>query len=168
MNAIVVIIDQFTKMIHLKTTTNISSEGIAKIYQDNIWKLHGIPRKILSATVCIEIHGGIHKSTGNEKTTINSILPSNRWSNQKNQSRDRNVFMILCELPTRWLDKLASCSRIPIQWQEICSNRMDSIQIELWKTSLERRPCGPVSGAVHTGVEVRRMDSKMSRLVEWP
>ena len=27
---------------------NISSEGIAKIYRNNIWKLHGIPRKILS------------------------------------------------------------------------------------------------------------------------
>ena len=27
---------------------NISSEGIAKIYRDNIWKLHGIPRKVLS------------------------------------------------------------------------------------------------------------------------
>jgi len=37
------------KMIHLKaTTTNISLEGIAKIYWDDIWKLHGIPRKILS------------------------------------------------------------------------------------------------------------------------
>ena len=48
-DAIVVIVDRFTKIIHLKaTTTNISSEGIAKIYQDNIWKLHGIPRKILS------------------------------------------------------------------------------------------------------------------------
>ena len=36
-------------MIRLKaTTTNISSEGIAKIYRDDIWKLHGIPRKILS------------------------------------------------------------------------------------------------------------------------
>ena len=36
-------------MIRLKaTTTNISSEEIAKIYQDKIWKLHGIPRKILS------------------------------------------------------------------------------------------------------------------------
>jgi len=36
-------------MIHLKTTTtNISSEEIVKIYQDNIWKLHGIPRKVLS------------------------------------------------------------------------------------------------------------------------
>ena len=36
-------------MICLKaTTTNISLEGIAKIYKDDIWKLHGIPRKILS------------------------------------------------------------------------------------------------------------------------
>jgi len=33
MDAIVVIVNRFTKMIHLKaTTTNISSEGIAKIY----------------------------------------------------------------------------------------------------------------------------------------
>jgi len=48
-DAIVVIIDQFTKMIHLRaTTTNISSEGIAKIYRDDIWKLYGVPRKILS------------------------------------------------------------------------------------------------------------------------
>ena len=48
-DTIVVIVDRFTKMIHLKaTTTNVSSEGIAKIYRDNIWKLHGIPRKILS------------------------------------------------------------------------------------------------------------------------
>ena len=49
MDAIMVIVDQFTKMIQLKaTTTNISSEGIAKIYRDNIWKLHRIPRKVLS------------------------------------------------------------------------------------------------------------------------
>ena len=36
-------------MIQLKaTTTNILSEGIVKIYRDNIWKLHGVPKKILS------------------------------------------------------------------------------------------------------------------------
>ena len=28
--------------------TNISSKGIAKIYRDEIWKMHRIPRKILS------------------------------------------------------------------------------------------------------------------------
>jgi len=49
MNTIVVIVDQFTKIIPLKATMiNISSEGIAKIYRDNIWKLHGVPKKILS------------------------------------------------------------------------------------------------------------------------
>jgi len=49
MDTIVVIVDKFTKMIHLKaTTTNISSEGITKIYQDDIWRLHRIPRKVLS------------------------------------------------------------------------------------------------------------------------
>jgi len=49
MDAIMVIVDQFTKMIRLKATTmNISLEGIAKIYRDEIWKLHGIPKKILS------------------------------------------------------------------------------------------------------------------------
>ena len=49
MDAIVVIVNQFMKMIRLKATmTNISLEGIAKIYRNNIWKLHGVPRKILS------------------------------------------------------------------------------------------------------------------------
>ena len=36
-------------MIQLKVmATNISLEGIAKIYRDKIWKLYRIPRKILS------------------------------------------------------------------------------------------------------------------------
>jgi len=49
MDVIVVIVDQFTKIIRLKAAmTNVSSEVIAKIYSDNIWKLHRIPRKILS------------------------------------------------------------------------------------------------------------------------
>ena len=49
MNIIVAIMDQFTKMIQLKAmTTNISAEDIAKIYRDEIWKLHRVQRKILS------------------------------------------------------------------------------------------------------------------------
>ena len=49
MDAILVIVDQFMKMIRLKATmTNISSEGIAKIYRDEIWKLYEVPRTILS------------------------------------------------------------------------------------------------------------------------
>jgi len=48
-NGIVVIVNQFTKIIKLKVTTMaVSLEKIAKIYRDEIWKLHGIPRQILS------------------------------------------------------------------------------------------------------------------------
>ena len=44
-----VIVDRFIKMIQLKAmTTNISSEEIAKICRDEVWKFYGIPRKILS------------------------------------------------------------------------------------------------------------------------
>ena len=49
MDAILVVVDHFTKMIRLKATmTNLSSEEVAKIYRDKIWKLHGIPKTILS------------------------------------------------------------------------------------------------------------------------
>ena len=49
MDMIVAIVDRFMKMIQLKATTmSISSEGIAKIYRDNIWKLHEVPKRILS------------------------------------------------------------------------------------------------------------------------
>jgi len=49
MDAIIIIVDRFTKIIQLKATTmNISSEEITKIYRDDIWKLHRVPKKILS------------------------------------------------------------------------------------------------------------------------
>ena len=49
MDAILVIVDRFTKMIRPKVTmTNLSSEGVAKIYRDEIWKIHGIPKTIFS------------------------------------------------------------------------------------------------------------------------
>ena len=49
MDTIMVIVNRFTEMIQLKTTTtNISLEEITKIYRDDVWKLHGILRKVLS------------------------------------------------------------------------------------------------------------------------
>ena len=48
-DAIIVIVDWFMKMVQFKvTTTNVSSEEIAKIYSNEIWKLYRVPRTILS------------------------------------------------------------------------------------------------------------------------
>ena len=44
-----IIVDQFMKMIQLKATImNISLEEITKIYWNKIWKIHRVPRKVLS------------------------------------------------------------------------------------------------------------------------
>ena len=48
-NAILSVINQFSKMICLiLTTTELSMKGLINIYLKQIWKLHGIPKKIMS------------------------------------------------------------------------------------------------------------------------
>ena len=48
-NAIMVIVDWFSKIIQLfPVSTEITSQGMAKIFRDEIFKLHGIPRKVIS------------------------------------------------------------------------------------------------------------------------
>ena len=47
-NPILVIIDQFLKMIHLFSIMNtIMSKGVAIIFHDSIFKLHGTPQKVI-------------------------------------------------------------------------------------------------------------------------
>ena len=48
-DAIMVVIDQFTKyIIAVPTTREISSMGTAKLFCDNVWKQFGIPWKVIS------------------------------------------------------------------------------------------------------------------------
>ena len=48
-NAILTIVDIFSKMIHLfPVSTDITALGVAKIYRDHIFKLHGTPKKVIS------------------------------------------------------------------------------------------------------------------------
>jgi transposase InsO family protein len=48
-NAILAIIDQFSKMIRLiPTTMEITALRLAELYRDNIWKMHRLPHRITS------------------------------------------------------------------------------------------------------------------------
>ena len=41
--------DQFSKMAYfIVITEKISAEGLAKLFQDHVWKLHGLPESIIS------------------------------------------------------------------------------------------------------------------------
>ena len=47
-DAICVFVDRFTKQIHvMPTSVTATSEGMAKLYKDHVFRLHGLPHKII-------------------------------------------------------------------------------------------------------------------------
>jgi len=47
-DAILVVVDRFTKMGHfIPTTEKTSAKGLAYLFRDNVWKLHGLPDSII-------------------------------------------------------------------------------------------------------------------------
>jgi len=48
-DTILVVVDWLTKMVHfIPTTEKTMAEGLAKLFRDNMWKLHGLPESIIS------------------------------------------------------------------------------------------------------------------------
>jgi len=48
-DAILVVCDQLSKMTHfVATTKGTSAEGLARLFRDNVWKLHGLPESVVS------------------------------------------------------------------------------------------------------------------------
>ena len=45
---ILVVCDRLSKMTHfVATTEGMSAEGLARLFQNNVWKLHGLPESIV-------------------------------------------------------------------------------------------------------------------------
>jgi len=48
-DTILVVVDWLTKIVHfIPTTEKMTAEGLAKLFRDNIWKLHGLSKSIIS------------------------------------------------------------------------------------------------------------------------
>jgi len=48
-DSILVVVDWLTKMVHfIPTIEKISAEGLARLFRNNVWKLHGLPKSIIS------------------------------------------------------------------------------------------------------------------------
>ncbi len=48
-DAIYVVVNKLTKMVHLiPTHTKCNARQTALLYYENVWKLHGVPQKIVS------------------------------------------------------------------------------------------------------------------------
>jgi len=48
-DSILVVVDKLTKIVHfIPTTEKTLAEGLARLFRDNIWKLHGLSESIIS------------------------------------------------------------------------------------------------------------------------
>jgi len=48
-DAVLVVCDRLSKMMHFVTMTEgTSAEGLARLFRDNVWKLHGLPESVVS------------------------------------------------------------------------------------------------------------------------
>ena len=46
---ILIVCDRFSKMSHFVATTEKTTvEGLARLFRDNVWKLHGLPESVIS------------------------------------------------------------------------------------------------------------------------
>jgi len=48
-NVILVVVDRLTKIVHfIPTTEKTLKKGLARLFRNNMWKLHGLPESIIS------------------------------------------------------------------------------------------------------------------------
>ena len=48
-DSILVVVDRLTKIVYfILTTEKTSAKGLARLFRDNVWKLHGLPESIIS------------------------------------------------------------------------------------------------------------------------
>ena len=75
---ILVICDKISKRTHFITITKgISVEELARLFQDNVWKLYGLLDIKQKTTVCSKIDKEIKQNVGNWDKTVNSLSSTN-------------------------------------------------------------------------------------------
>ncbi|KAL5498599.1 hypothetical protein ACEPAH_1953 [Sanghuangporus vaninii] len=111
-NAICVIVDRFSKQIHaIPTTTKLTAEGMAKIYRDQVFRLHGLPRKIIhdrgvqfDAKMMRELYKLLHIE-GNPSTAYHP--QTDGQTERVNQELEQYLRLYVNHRQSDWTDWLA-------------------------------------------------------------
>lgn len=111
-NAICVIVDRFSKQIHaIPTTTKLTAEGMARIYRDHVFRLHGLPQKIIhdrgtqfDAKMMKELYKLLHIE-GNPSTAYHP--QTDGQTERVNQELEQYLRLYVNHRQTDWADWLA-------------------------------------------------------------
>jgi len=112
-NSILVVVDQLTKMVYfIPTTEKTSAEGLARLFRDNVWKIHGLLESIISDRG-LQFAAGLMKEL-NEMLGIKSKLltafhpQTDRQTERVNQELEQYLRMFIDHRQEQWPEWLGT------------------------------------------------------------
>jgi len=112
-DAILVVCDRFSKMAHfIATMERTSAEGLARLFRDQVWKLHGLPESIVSDRG-MQFAAGIMKELNNllgiqTKLSTAYHLQTDGQTERVNQKLEQYLRVFINHRQEQWLDWLGT------------------------------------------------------------
>ena len=112
-DAILVVCDQLSKITHfVATTKETSAEGLARLFRDNVWKLHGLPESVVSnrgPQFVAELIKKLNKMLGIE-TRLSTVFHPQTYgqTEQMNQELEQYLRFFVDHRQKNWPEWLAS------------------------------------------------------------
>jgi len=112
-DAILVVCDHFSKMVHfIATIEKMSAEGLAKLFWDHVWKLHGLPESIISDRG-VQFVAGMMKELNNLlgiqiKLLIAYHPQTDRQTERINQELEQYLRVFINHRQEQWPDWLGT------------------------------------------------------------
>jgi len=112
-DSIVVVYDRMTKITHfVPTTEKTSAEGVVRLFQDNIWILHGLPESIIidrGAQFVVRIIKELNSMLGIDTKLLTAYhLQIDRQMKRMNQKLEQYLRIFINHRQEQWPDWLVT------------------------------------------------------------
>jgi len=106
-DSILVVVDRLTKMVHfISTTEKTSAEGLARLFRDNVWKLHRLPESIISdrgPQFTVGLMRELNRILGIESKLSTASYPqTNGQTERVNQELEQYLRMFIDHRQEQW------------------------------------------------------------------
>jgi len=112
-DSILVVVDWFTKIAHfMPTTEKTTAEGLARMFRDNVWRLHGLPESIISDRG-LQFAAGVIKELNkllgiNTKLSMAFYPQTDGQTERINQELEQYLRMFINHQQEQWLEWLGT------------------------------------------------------------
>ena len=112
-DAILVVCDRLTKMVHfIPTTDKTSAEELARLFRDHVWKLHGLPESIISdrgVQFAANLMKGLNQILGIETRLSTAFHPQTDGQTERtNQELEQYLRMFIDHRQEQWPEWLGT------------------------------------------------------------